>query len=72
LLFAIVMEALCITLSATVSEGFLFGFFVGNGSGIDFSHLLFDDDDTLIFCGAIADHLCHLRCLVLFLKLFQP
>jgi hypothetical protein len=66
LLFIIVMEALGSMISAAVSGGLLFGFFMGawNVGEIDIFHLLFADD-TLIFNGVNPDHLCHLRCLFL-------
>jgi hypothetical protein len=49
LLFVFVMEALNRMISTAVNGGLLEGFTVGNAS---FSHLLFADDDTLIFCSA--------------------
>lgn len=61
LLFVIIMEALGKMISVVVSRGLLFGFSVEieNDGGIDISHLLFAGD-TLIFCGAVPDHLCFL------------
>lgn len=59
-MFVIAMEALGKMISATVSRGLLFGFFMGNGNvgEFDISYLLFAYD-TLIFCGVDPDHLHH-------------
>jgi hypothetical protein len=62
LLFVIVMEVLERMISAAVSEGSLFGFFVGTRT--DISHLLFVDD-ILLFCGANPNHLCNIQSLFL-------
>jgi hypothetical protein len=66
ILFVFFMEALSKLLTATVHRGLLLGFAVGSGSSkmVNISHLLFADD-TLVFCGANADHLRYLRVLFL-------
>jgi hypothetical protein len=66
ILFVFVMEALSKLLTATVHRGILLGFAVGSGSSkmVNISHLLFADD-TLVFCGANADHLRYLHVLFL-------
>jgi hypothetical protein len=66
LLFVIVMETLSKLFTATVHMGFLSGFSVGFGSNevFNISHLLFAND-TLVFCGAIPDHLRYLQVLFL-------
>jgi hypothetical protein len=58
LLFVIVMEALSKLLTATIQRGFLSSFSVGSRRSevVNISHLLFADD-TLVFCGAIPEHL---------------
>jgi hypothetical protein len=69
LLFVIVMEALSKLIIATVHKGLLSGFYVGSGSSeaVNISHLLFTDD-TLVFCGANADHLRYLCVLLLYFE----
>jgi hypothetical protein len=64
LLFVIVMEALSKMLSIAVDRGLLSGFSVGSrpSEAVLISHLLFADD-TLVFCGAIPEHLRYLRVL---------
>jgi hypothetical protein len=49
LLFAFVMEALSQMIFATINEGLLEGFTVGNAA---ISHLLFVDDTLIFFCSA--------------------
>jgi len=63
LLFVVVMEALSKMLNASMVQGLLSGFSVGirDNEGLVVNHLLFADD-TLIFCGAHAEHVCNLRC----------
>jgi hypothetical protein len=63
LLFVVVMEALSKMLNASMLQGLLSGFsvsFMGNETLV-VNHLLFADD-TLIFCGAQAEHVRNLRC----------
>jgi hypothetical protein len=57
-MLVIVMEALGKMISATVSRGLLFGFFMGNGNvgEFDVSYLQFAYY-TLIFCGVEPDYL---------------
>jgi len=63
LLFVVVMEALSKMLNASMIQGLLSGFSVGirNNEALVVNHLLFADD-TLIFCGAQAEHVRNLRC----------
>jgi hypothetical protein len=70
LMFVIVMKALGRMIFVVAIGDLLSGFFVGIGNvgGFAISQLLFADD-TLIFRGANPDHLRHLRCLFLCLKL---
>jgi len=62
----IIMEAFSKMWSATVSGGLIPGFSVGlRDSGVlNISHILFAED-TLIFCGAIPNHLHYLCTLFL-------
>jgi hypothetical protein len=66
LLFVIVMEALSKLINAFIHIGLLSGFSMSSKSSetVDISHMLFVDD-TLVFCGANADHLRYLRVLFL-------
>jgi hypothetical protein len=63
LLFVVVMEALSRMLYASMRQGLLSGFSVGvrGNEALVVNHLLFADD-TLIFCGAHAEHVRNLRC----------
>jgi hypothetical protein len=66
LLFVVVMEALSRMLNASMLQGLLSGFSVGfmGNEALVVNHLLFADD-TLIFCGAQAEHVRNLRCIFL-------
>jgi hypothetical protein len=57
LLFVVVMEALSRMLNATMNQRLLIGFSVGSRDieELVVNHQLFADD-TLIFCGAQAEH----------------
>jgi len=57
LLFVVVMEALSRMLNESMLQGLLSGFSVGirENEALVVNHLLFADD-TLIFCGAQAEH----------------
>jgi hypothetical protein len=63
LLFVVVMEALSRMLNESMLQGLLSGFSVGirDNEALVVNHLLFADD-TLIFCGAQAEHVRNLRC----------
>jgi hypothetical protein len=63
LLFVVVMEALSRMLYESMRQGLLSGFSVGirGYEPLVVNHLLFADD-TLIFCGAQAEHVRNLRC----------
>jgi hypothetical protein len=63
LLFVVVMEALSRMLYESMCQGLLSGFSVGirGNEALVVNHLLFVDD-TLIFCGAHAEHVRNLRC----------
>jgi hypothetical protein len=58
----VVMEALSRMLNESMLQGLLSGFSVGiDNEALVVNHLLFADD-TLIFCGAQAEHVRNLRC----------
>jgi hypothetical protein len=63
LLFVVVMEALSRMLNASMLQGLLSGFSVGikDNEALVVNHLMFMDD-TLIFCGAQAEHDRNLSC----------
>jgi hypothetical protein len=63
LLFVVVMEALSKMLNASMLQGLLSGFSMGirNNKALMVNHLLFAGD-TLVFCGAQAEHVRNLRC----------
>jgi hypothetical protein len=63
LLFVVVMEALSRMLNESMLQSLLSGFSVGikDNEALVVNHLLFADD-TLIFCGAQAEHVQNLRC----------
>jgi hypothetical protein len=65
LLFVMVMEALSRMVNATVEQGLIAGFSVGERvfSDLVVSHSLFADD-TLIFCEACMEQICYV-CLIL-------
>ena len=65
LLFILVMEALSRMLSLGVQRGLLECFDLVIASGpVSVSHLLYADN-TLVFCGADATQIGHLRCMLL-------
>ncbi|XP_028079910.1 uncharacterized protein LOC114281594 isoform X2 [Camellia sinensis] len=66
LLLILVMGALSRLLDRAIHEGLLDGFLVGSltGAPICVSHLLYADD-ALIFCGARAEQVRYLRCVLL-------
>jgi hypothetical protein len=63
LLFVVVMEALSRMLNESMLQGLLSGFSVDirDNKALVVNHLLFADD-TLIDCGAQAEHVRNLRC----------
>jgi hypothetical protein len=63
LLFVVVMEALSKMLNSSMLQGLLSGFSmdIKDNEALVMNHLLFADD-TLIFCGAQAEHVRNLRC----------
>jgi hypothetical protein len=63
LLFVVVMEVLSRMLYASMRQGLLSAFSVGirGNEALVVNHLLFEND-TLIFCGAHAEHVRNLRC----------
>jgi hypothetical protein len=63
LMFVVDMEALSRMLNESMLQGLLSGFSVDikDNEALVVNHLLFADD-TLIFCGAQADHVRNLRC----------
>jgi hypothetical protein len=69
LLFVVVMEVLSSMLNASMLQSLLSGFSVGmrDNEALVVNHLLFADD-TLIFCGAQAEHVRNLRCTFLCFK----
>jgi hypothetical protein len=69
LLFVVVMEALSRMLNESMLQGLLSGFSVGirDNEALVVNHLLFADD-TLIFCGAQAEHVRNLRCTFLYFE----
>jgi hypothetical protein len=66
LLFVVVMEVLSQMLNATMNQGLLTSFSVGSKDNEELvvNHMLFADD-TLIFCGAQAEHVRNLQCIFL-------
>jgi hypothetical protein len=66
LLFVVVMESLSRMLNVTTNQGLLTGFSMGSSDNAKLvvNHLLFVDE-TLIFCGAQAEHVRNLRCIFL-------
>jgi len=60
------MEALSLMLNVTMNQGLLTSFSMGSRDNEELvvNHLLFAND-TLIFCGAQAEHVQNLRCIFL-------
>jgi len=69
LLFVVVMEVLSRMLNESMLQGLLSGFSGGirDNKALVVNHLLFADD-TLIDCGAQAEHVRNLRCTFLFIE----
>lgn len=66
MLFVLVMEAFSRLMLKAKEGGCIDGFSVSTSSGdsMSISHLLFADD-TVVFCDANIDQMCHLKCILL-------